>query len=141
MTSPPNRQTSSAMRLSSVAIHTPALPGTARAHSQLRWIRLLIAPSAPRRPTNGLPGNRVEANRAGIMIAKFADGTALAETNAHEVVNVDNADRNVRVHRRIALHHERAGNLIVVEELKGFLGERIGHDRLWTRRHDLTGSR
>ena len=75
------------------------------------------------------------------MIANLADSTSSAETDAHEVVNVDYANRDVRVHRRIAPHHERTGNLVVVEELKGFLSESIGHHRLRIRRHDVTGSR
>jgi len=55
-TSAPKPSASARMRASSVATTTRATPGTAMAASQLRRIRVLAAPPAPRSATNGLPG-------------------------------------------------------------------------------------
>ena len=55
-TSAPKPRAASAIRSSSVATTTRSTPGTARAASQLRRIRLLASPVAPLSSTSGLPG-------------------------------------------------------------------------------------
>jgi hypothetical protein len=37
-------------------------------------------------------------------------------------MDVDNSDRHIGIHWGVAFHHERAGDLIFIEELKCFLG-------------------
>jgi len=79
-TSAPNRKAASAIRMSSVAMITEAIPRASRARSQTCCTRGL-----PARRWRGFPGKRVEAHLAGMMTAIldigvnvgaiFSDGT------------------------------------------------------------------